>query len=717
VSEVAEGKGLQELLEESPTFSCASVARIVRGCLRGVRYAHSKNVVFGSISTETIVIRADGEPKISGLTKFAVRNELAEAPAVATDDIDAVKEIAKSLVRAVAESDRGTESFSKLKVAVVSIGKDPKSAVAMLDELVRHGGDSPVDGNDIQLAPETPRAPVTSHPATAIAQPSADETPDEPVFEETNGFLTSLAKRNPVALIAASTLVALLLIGGTVFAASKLVVTPTADARMDTAASANEKKNLSRSESRKQGKRKKPAKVERPDFRNTRGALSDDAPIPKSVTDPNANLAAIDAIFNKDDNAKQDEPEVANKTPDATPSQGTPKQPENQPPVPVKVAKQIDPPRQVAASSPPKQPKPVEPKARKGKEKKNVKKQEPEYLAAGADPFEKFVTVVELPETSSSNQVSFGKLVLEKRHLLGAEILATPTIHRSKPVFEMARSSDDKQTWDISYRKKKKSQPVVVANLQKTANELKFNWLPDAANLEAANYLRNCRVKLSTPSHTHWLTLRKPFKIKDFMLGKKNGQVKVDFEIPYMPNPLALGASANGIKFERLEKEDYKQKAHLEPSEMTPGVPARMYFHKDKDRFLSLDVGISLRKKITLQAALVMQPEDQAPVLLEDPSAIAQVGMQIRQAAKQAQQLAKQAEQAHDRKEIKWDEEKAYVDAAKKATDQAEHTKYYEHVVPQLVEKEIPVTITYALDDQHRIILAYTAETAETKKK
>ena len=267
---------------------------------------------------------------------------------------------------------------------------------------------------------------------------------------------------------------------------------------------------------------------------------------------------------------------------------------------------------------------------------------------------------------------------------------------------------------EIGYRKKQKSDPVAIAKLRKTPNELFFSWLPAAATVDMANYLRNCRVKLSTATHSHWLTLRKPIKIDGFRLGANVGSVKLDVDIPWMPNPAALSAQLDGIKFERFNKDNYKERAYLEPGEITPQNPARMYFHVDADRFLSLDVVADIRKKLTLQAALVLHPlPGERAVVLQDPSKIGQIATRFRQMALEAQRQNNQAQVS----DMKSDDKKVYKNAFRKLNDRAELTGFYEHVVPQLVDKDIPVTLTYAVNEQHRIILAYTVETEETKEK
>ena len=122
-----------------------------------------------------------------------------------------------------------------------------------------------------------------------------------PAKEAPEGFLTSLARRNPAALIAASVLTALLLIGGTVFAATQLTASSpkvaVADAADKKEASSKDDKKKSEPKSRK---RSKASEVERPNFRNRTGALSGTsaAVVPGSATDPEANKSAIAALFN-----------------------------------------------------------------------------------------------------------------------------------------------------------------------------------------------------------------------------------------------------------------------------------------------------------------------------------------------------------------------------------------------------------------------------------
>lgn len=696
VSETCDGKSLKDYLAEESPISCKSIGRIVAGCIKGLSYAHSKGVVHGGVSESTVVVKPGGDIQIESLTQFAVQNAISENPKVASDDLAAVESVGKQLLAAVAEEERTSEPFSTLTNAIGMIGKDSITALDVVNDLLESDSQLDQSADEMVLAPEAERAPATSNPATATVA-SAESAANNmiPAEEVSEGILTRMARRNPVALIGASALSALLLIGGTVFAASQLVATPAQTAAADFSDGSDAKKKSQKK------KNAPPTKVDRLDFRNMQGALSNDsgaAVARDELTDPEANKAAINAIFDKTPVKKEKATvEVVQKTPAA----GAEETSDVAAPAPSEA--------DVAAAVTPKVA--VVQKEMKPKSKADAKE---DVLAAGADPFQKFAKVVDLPDVASAEQASFGKLILEKKHLLGAEILSTPQAHRSKPMFVMNRSADDKQSWEISYKKKKKSNPVAIAKLQKTPSELRFNWLPGAAEVPAANFLRNCRVKLSTATHSHWLTLRKPFKIDGFQLSEDKGSVKLDVDIPFMPNPAAIAATLSGIKFKRMDKSDYKQKAHIAPPEITPTVPARMYFHEKSKRFLSLDVLADVRKKFTLRAALVIQPsKDQPGVMLEDPRTIPQVAQQIRNLAQAAQQQSEQAQAS----KIKKEEKDAYKKAASQATGQAALTAYYEHVVPQLVEKDIPVTISYALNDQHRIVLAYTVETQETKKK
>jgi hypothetical protein len=694
VSESARGVELSEARKSS--MSSKAVANVIAGCLRGLEYAHSKEVVHGEISDQTIVVGDCGESKIRGLTRFAVRNSLADSPATAAEDLEAVAAIAESLLKSLSDEERKNDAFAALSSAIEMIKHDERGALAELGKWIGEHETVQAATEDLQLAPATARAEPTAHPAMAVADGKAAQvaSPEPVAFveESSDGFLTGLARKNPMAIISAAVLSSIVLIGGTVFAASKIVASPN-EAEFSQIADLDAGETVAATTSKKKRRKKKspPVKVDRPDFRETKGSLSESvaAKVPaSSVTDPDANKAAIAALFNK-----TPPPEVPVEKIEVVKVESNPVPAEsNATPVPA-AKEQKDTAKETV---------------------KGVEKSPQKELKAGEDPFKDFARMVDLPAIENTEEFSFGKLILEKNHLLGAEILSTSTIHRSKPIFTLGRSADDRQTWDISYKKKKKSDPVVIAKLRKTPDELFFNWLPSAAEISVANYLRNCRVKISTAVHSHWITLRKPVKIEGFKLGANKGAVKMDFEIPWLPNPAALQAKANGIKFERQNKDDYKEKAYMEPAEITPNQPSRMFFHDKANRFLSLDVAVEVRKKLTVQAALVLQPiPDQPAVVLKDPAMMPQAAAQVRLMAQQAEQQNQQAQAS----KMKADEKKVYKDAAKAMMDRAELTGYYEFVVPQLVDKDIPVSITYALNEQHRILLAYTVESEETKEK
>ena len=132
-------------------------------------------------------------------------------------------------------------------------------------------------------------------------------------------------------------------------------------------------------------------------------------------------------------------------------------------------------------------------------------------------------------------------------------------------------------------------------------------------------------------------------------------------------------------------------------------------------------------------------------LVIKDPSRFGEVTATIRQAAKQAQLVsqqvaaaAKQSKAAGNNSKGKGKDkkkngaansaaaaaqksaeaaEKAAAAAAKNAAGLAAHTPFYEHVLPQMLDKDIPVTISYSLNGEHRIILAYSGNSKEAKKK
>ena len=361
----------------------------------------------------------------------------------------------------------------------------------------------------------------------------------------------------------------------------------------------------------------------------------------------------------------------------------------------------------------------AKPKPAKTKPNRKPKQDNKTELKKGENPFTKFAKSVDLPSLESTEQSSLGKLILEKRHLLGAEILSATSAHRSKPVFSMERSSDDRQSWDIGYSPRKKVKPTTIAKLQKTADSLKFNWLPAAAEFPAAEALRNCRIKLSTPQDSHWLSLRKPVKIEGFKLGKKTGVVEVEIDIPGLPQGSSISGTLSrmAIKTDRTKREQLS----VEPSEFMGSV-ARMHFTSDRDRYIRLDVSGSLRKTVKLRAAIVFQPNPfGAAAPIKDPSTLKAnyldpIRFQAQQLRSQAEgallQLNENVKRQPENKRMSQQAQKAYmkpyVDAAIAAGGKAELTGLYERLVPKTVGQDIPVVIIYNLNDQHRIVLAYS---------
>ncbi len=704
VSEATTGVDLSEAMKIP--MSGKSVAKIIAGCLRGLNYAHGKGVVHGSLSGDTVIVNENGGVQINGLTRFAVRNALSDSPVVASEDIAAVAIIGDSLLEAVSDDERNTKSFATLASAISAIRQEDSGAVAKFEAWINENSKSEQTASDeLSLATASAGDEATSTPAIGVdgGLPQTVGAPMSLGFAEasSDGFLTSLARKNPVALIAITTLSAILLIGGTVFAAAKITAAPPETGGAIVTKLGNNLRPAAKPKTNSRTKSAPAAIVTPLKSRQPKNSLSEDVtpavPV-DAVTDPSSNKAAIAAMFKQPTKeAEKIEIEVVTKkeNPVAMPLESNPA---------------------VSTTSAAVAPSVVEPEVVKTITLSTAaasENDEQQTLEEGEDPFKSYAKTVHLPDSTDTAQVSFGRLILEKKHLLGAEILSTPTTHRSKPIFTLSRSSDDRQSWDIGYKKKEKSDPVIIAKLKKTPNELFFNWLPAAAEVDVANYLRNCCVKISTSAHSHWVTLRKPVKIEGFQLGTNKGTVKLEVEIPWMPNPVAMGAQLSEIKYERQDRKDYEERAFLSPATISSSMPARMYFHKVKAyQFLSLDVGVDIRKELVLHAALVMEPVPSQPVVvLEDPAMLPQIAARIRQMAFKAQQQNTQAQASN----LKTDEKKVYKSAASKMTDRAERVGYLEHVVPQLLNKDIPVTITYALDDQHQIVLAHSGEGEEKK--
>ncbi len=222
------------------------------------------------------------------------------------------------------------------------------------------------------------------------------------------------------------------------------------------------------------------------------------------------------------------------------------------------------------------------------------------------NPFEKFAKRVGLPEVTETSDLKMGNLVIAKNHLLGLQLLAGPEISRSKIDLKLNRSENDKQLWNVELRPKR-SDPIAIAQFQKTPTEMKFRWLPEAAKNKNAAALRNCMLKLSTPKDALWLALRVPVSIENFKFVDSQGFVKAEAEIDSLPNPSVLKTELQPIIMKVKTNERKAIAPSYHPRKITKREPGKIFFQRSETRrFFYVEVTADIRKKSRFTAQMML---------------------------------------------------------------------------------------------------------------
>lgn len=215
-------------------------------------------------------------------------------------------------------------------------------------------------------------------------------------------------------------------------------------------------------------------------------------------------------------------------------------------------------------------------------------------------PFKKFPRVTDLPAITDTKEFKIAPLKINPAFLLGAEMVCEDGVHRSKLIFELVRSSEDKQKWMVEVKRRAKEKPEVVGAFRKSEDSLFFQWLPEAVESKYAEYLRNCYLKLKTPDgKTHFLTLRKPIRIADLRYTAENMRNIRAIEIPAMPSPKNIVMELIVPRVKNLQLNGVR--LGIEPDR--PGIIA-LKKHDSKDAFMWIQVEGELRSKLKLRASV-----------------------------------------------------------------------------------------------------------------
>ncbi len=735
VTEHVDGSSLQDVPRES--LSETDVARIVQQAIAATQYAHDNDVMHGDLTCKDLIIGSDKTVKIQHLAESAVRSR--SNPNDLTD-FQAIAKVAKSLLEGAAPSD-SSESLSTILDRLSSGNSESLANISseLGDWLEVHGGGANAevmnddfgldqkDDFDQPLAATSFEEQKTKH---QTEDGGADEEFAEEEFVEPAGPIARFAQEHTVALMAMITVLVLITVSGVTWGyhqwsnraqAEKMVTAPknSTDAgkqssnrnkrRNPRKPDANDLANRTADEPDPQsatGENRSPEKLKKPDFSDTdamKRMISQVVPSRgseqsskdrKPVIEQPPTTTALDKTTSHPDStapstASIQSPE-ASKSPAAPPEQPeAASDPTNQ-----NENAGLDPERNVETDS-------KNAAAQTERATDGDRRQQP---AADKDPFVNFPKRFDLPAIEDTKEHKIGDLVINNRFLLGAEIYADPAVCKTKLIFELVRTEDDKQKWIATVRRRPRETPARIASFKKTDTEFLFQWLPEAEDNRYAPFLRNCLIKLKLPEFNTWLSLREPLLLKPLILTADALTVSLETEVSSLPDLGSISIEVLPMRIPNVET-NVDQKV----IDFQRGLPGRILLKdSDKNAFVWIQVNADLKSKLRAQAAVVVLLANGQTQPIQSLQALSELAVTL----KQRELIAfSELEAARNKRAPSGEGDKydAWRDGLQKSANLAKSQTgkaiQYAEILPQILDHPISIRV-YAKLGEHRLELA-----------
>jgi hypothetical protein len=262
----------------------------------------------------------------------------------------------------------------------------------------------------------------------------------------------------------------------------------------------------------------------------------------------------------------------------------------------------------------------------------------PSQPVAAKTPFANFPEQVSLPAIENTKEKKLADLVIKRQYLLGVEIICEEGVSRGKSVFELERSKDDKQKWNVTVRKSAKQRALPIATFRKSENEFLFQWLAEASTdktaAKLASNLRNCLLKLKLPEDQGTIVfLRTPIKIPDLRLDKESFSNELELLIPAMPAPETIVVDVLPLRIKGVE-------TAIPNSRVEKNMPAKVWLKRsDKTGFMWIQVAGDLRSKLILKSNLVMRDFNGKITPVQSPKMLNNLAATMENMRKQSQAM------------------------------------------------------------------------------
>ena len=329
---------------------------------------------------------------------------------------------------------------------------------------------------------------------------------------------------------------------------------------------------------------------------------------------------------------------------------------------------------------------------------------------------EEFPKSIDLPPLTIDDELQIFRNVEIFTQAIRLELLSAETVSKNSKIgFEL--SGEKNGRWDVTLKDSKQSHRV--GRFTWRDDQLGFHWLPSAAEISNANFLRNCILVVHHASTKKRLRLRKPILIHGFKLDRNNPRTKVEIEgLNFLPK-------AAVAELHELDPEKYGTVyfgAESEDQQFSRKRPLHLLFSDLPEyQMLRMTLSSDIKNKSRLEALLQVQLSPQQKPQLADDKTLEAAKQYLEQYVVEVTNnymLLKKTKIDDLRKQLNMTKEQLTNDAKKAREKQlkeeievskkrAEKFRECQSQLEAFYSDSIPVSIHYQLGD-HRVVLATT---------
>ncbi len=161
------------------------------------------------------------------------------------------------------------------------------------------------------------------------------------------------------------------------------------------------------------------------------------------------------------------------------------------------------------------------------------------YVPAFKD-LPKAVTLPEVGEGDWKNEIVLGTIHLQPGDLLFTELKGEDKAFRENTTFEISNADGGTAQYAFDIVSIVGGQRARIARLDAEGGTLKFRYYDEAEETPAANYLRNCYLRMRTGTDVGGMALRTPVKLSPLKLAEKTVDATSDTVLGYLPDSSAI---------------------------------------------------------------------------------------------------------------------------------------------------------------------------------